>query len=333
MRDMVISGVNVNKTYPQAVSMLRRSGVRQTSRAGDVLVMPHPIVTVTNRPEQRVLMCPRRDANPFFHVMEFFWMMTGSNDARWLDNFVRDFSSRYAEEGGIMHGAYGHRWRSHWMLDGGSQPLDQLAIAVARLRHDPLDRRVVIQMWDPNADLFWPADDPGISDHPCNTTIFPRIVDGRLDISVMCRSNDLVWGCFGANVVHFSFLQEWMAGQLGVDVGTMYQWSNNFHGYVKPLDDAGEPSTANPYDPSTFSSLSLVDDAESWDAELRRWFESPRTSYACRNVWFEYVLPHMWRANEARRDGDYDRALAHVDKIEATDWRMACRLWLVRRRK
>jgi thymidylate synthase len=53
-----------------------------------------------------------------------------------------------------------------------------------------------------------------------------------LDLTVLCRSNDVVWGAYGANAVHFSVLQEYLAGRIGVDVGVMYQFSNNYHGYV-----------------------------------------------------------------------------------------------------
>jgi hypothetical protein len=49
----------------------------QGSRAGDVLVAPHPVMSVTSIPTERVLFDPARDANPFFHLFESLWMLAG----------------------------------------------------------------------------------------------------------------------------------------------------------------------------------------------------------------------------------------------------------------
>lgn len=53
-----------------------------------------------------------------------------------------------------------------------------------------------------------------------------------LEMTVCNRSNDLVWGMLGANVVHMSFLQEYMAAQLGWSVGKYHQITNNLHAYL-----------------------------------------------------------------------------------------------------
>lgn len=55
-----------------------------------------------------------------------------------------------------------------------------------------------------------------------------------LNMTVFNRSNDLIWGTLGANVVHFSVLQEYMAARLGVKVGVYNQVSNNLHVYTAP---------------------------------------------------------------------------------------------------
>jgi hypothetical protein len=51
-------------------------------------------------------------------------------------------------------------------------------------------------------------------------------------MTVCCRSNDMLWGAYGANVVHFSILQEVIAIELGVGIGVYRQVSNNFHLYT-----------------------------------------------------------------------------------------------------
>lgn len=336
---------------------MARIGEGSASRNGNVTVAPSPVTTVYDRPTERVLFDPRRDANPFFHLFESLWMLAGRNDALWLDQFVKDFSSRYAEPGGIMHGAYGHRWRGHF-------DVDQISAVVHRLQRDNFDRRVVISMWDPMHDLITPddvdpetgratwLDEPEPRDLPCNTHIYPRVrtwwhapddPEMVLDITVCCRSNDIIWGAYGANAVHFSVLQEYMAAALGVGVGKMYQVSNNWHVYDQVRDKmfAGwEPEdrlTTDYYILTTGSGQSRVHpmrmvsvphlflrDCEYFTG--REW-----EGYIYGNNWFHAVAVPMRRAHRAWREGDYSLAIRTARDIEASDWRHACLEWLTRR--
>lgn len=343
---LVIEGRNVNDIYAQARKLIREVGVASTSRAGDVLVAPYPVMSIYARPCERVLWCAARDANPFFHLMESIWMLAGRDDAAFLNRYVRDFGDRFAEAGGRLHGAYGARWRWHWEYD-------QLRIVVERLRRDPSDRRVVIAMWDPDHDLHsrdqW-TDDGGREDEyseprdlPCNTQLYPRVRhDGEtmvLDLTVLCRSNDVIWGAYGANAVHFSFLQEYLAAAIGVAVGTMYQLSNNWHGYV-PVLDRTEPTTpgvdlyTNTYEATPRPMVTLpelfVRDCETFcDDPLLEQDSSDRYG----NDWFREVATPMARAAAARREGDVAEAARLADTVAAPDWRLAAQRWLARRTK
>jgi hypothetical protein len=199
---------------------LLENGERANSRAGAVLTFPETVSVVFTDPESMISRWYARDANPFFHYFESWWMLAGRSDATWLDKFVHDFSARFAEANGHCWGAYGKRWRSHFGCD-------QLQLTISKLKRNPDDRRVVIQMWSACVDL---NSEPR-KDHPCNLMIAPRIVDGRLNFTIFNRSNDIVWGTFGANAVHFPMMQQWMAKQLKLKVGTMTIVSSNMHGY------------------------------------------------------------------------------------------------------
>lgn len=250
----VVSARNVNTALERGLGYLVSNGRREASRAGDVLVAPGPVTTVTFRPLERVLWSPVRDANPFFHLMESMWMLAGRSDAAFLNNYVKTFGERFAEPGGEVHGAYGRRWR-------GIFGFDQLQKIVEALRSTPGSRQAVLQMWDSHtADEFGVGENDltGVwRDRPCNTHAYFRIrketeVVGvsnaygmggfhekqvsYLDLTICARSNDAIWGCHGANAVHFSFLQEYMAAMIGVKVGFMYQVSNNYHAYMSELD-------------------------------------------------------------------------------------------------
>lgn len=346
---LTITARNVNGAYRQAVDLIRRFGVPEPSRAGDVLVYPSPMVTQYDRPNERVLFDTRRDANPFFHLFEALWMLSGRRDTPWLDRFVGDFSARFGERpNGEQHGAYGFRWRHHFDMEGGGHPTlpDQLATVIRLLRENPNDRRVVIQMWDPVADLG--ADK---RDVPCNLCITPRINGGRLDITVFCRSNDIVWGCYGANAVHFSVLQEYLAAMIGVPIGCYYQVSNNWHAYVEVLDRVaplGHVPDQGWYgaSPSVEWTRPMVSAPEYWDEDLRRFMEwtvdfnaeavsdNPPPHYA--NEWLSHTAEPLFVAHALFKAGDRDHAMEVVGDTAfdmAPDWGYVAKRWLERRSK
>lgn len=616
----VIEARNVNGIYAELVRLIRREGVTQSSRAGEVLVLPAPVMLVTHRPLERVLLDPRRDANPFFFCFESLFLLAGRDDYTWLDRFVRDFSARFGEPDGRGHGSYGKRWRSHFGFD-------QIDTVVSKLRADPNDRRVVIQMWDaglggdlyqyiggneyqrletgaddlridardipcltgetllwspePQRDLAtlarqfergdigrWPVftvdpktkqveinwatnvwrsgrkkvikitfDDgthlrctpdhilyqrskravdawpieagslqigdrvlathtwvgpkghlsfkrslaentrfsntvmihreyadllfgetpvgyvvhhvdedstnntmqnlavisesehnrlhrlgdknpmrrmtpeqrkaraekhsealrrswsqltpqqrsarargvplpdnhvivsieedgeedvydftvpgthtaivgSGIVVHNCNTHIYPRIVDGRLDLTVCCRSNDAIWGAAGANAVQFSMLLEYLAGRIGVQPGRLYQLANNMHLYTARSAKYGEPSY-RPYWPDVYDDpipigevTPIGTDWGHWDEDLQafmKWanafnkgqYETLETY----NVWFRSVALSMWKVHDLFSTGNPQRAIECTHEIAAPDWRLAAQSWVKRRMK
>ena len=229
---IVLEACNVNDALAQGARFIREHGVREESRNGPVLRVPEPVTTVYFVPEERVLFAPGRDANPFFHLIESIWMIAGRDRLSDLTPYVSTFG-QFSDDGVTVPGAYGKRWRG-WFVDEDDQTFDQLDWAVKRLRNDPTDRRVVIQMWDANIDPG--RADNGGKDVPCNLELLPKIVDGTLDVTVFCRSNDMLLGAYGANAVHFSFLQEYLAGRIGVPVGVYRQISVDFHVYEADME-------------------------------------------------------------------------------------------------
>lgn len=218
-----IRATNVNEAFVQGLWWLRTAGVREESRNGPVLVAPGPVVTEYTRPWERVLFLPRRDANHVFHLLEALWMLTGSDDVTPLIPFNSGIA-RYTEDGATMHGAYGARWR----YSGPDGDIDQIREAIRILRKDPGTRQVVVSMWETEQDL----NDYPYKDRPCNTHIYFDCRGGKLNMTVCCRSNDMLWGAYGANVVHMSILQEVIAAGIGCPMGVYRQFSNNFHLYT-----------------------------------------------------------------------------------------------------
>ena len=271
----VIKVRNVHQALPEGIYYLRSSGYTSPSRAGGVRVAPGPVVTVYSNPTERVLFWPQRDANPFFHLMEALWMLAGRNDLAWLERFnskMREFS----DDGVTLHGAYGYRWRYHFGMD-------QLDGVCALLRDAPNSRRVVLQMWDCKVDLGVTEAECSL-DTPCNDLAFLEVRNGCLNLTVLCRSNDIIWGAYGTNAVHFSVLQEYLASRLGVRVGIFYQFSNNYHAYVdifrkneQLADEAANPYRRErarcPYTRGEVYTIPIVSSDQRFEEELRHFMD------------------------------------------------------------
>lgn len=334
----VLSCQGVNDAYVQGLRYLRQVGIEQDSRAGRVLVAPTPVTTVYSKPCERVLFDAQRDANPAFHLMESLWLLFGRNDAVWLDRFVSDFSKRFAEDDGRIHDAYGFRWRKHFDLEWGGHDVlpDQLDTLVGAFKRNPNDRRTVLTMWDPMADLGRTE----LKTVPCNTHAYLRIRQeggkSYLDLTVCCRSNDFCWGLAGSNAVQFSILLEYLAGRIGVGVGKYYQISNNLHVYTDVLAKVGDPAPAIAAYPGV---QPMGNDWEHWDEDLKKfmvWVDVSNPTAlmrSYRNRWFEETAEPLFRAHALWKDGlrrQAVRTLVEADTM-APDWRQAAYDWFDRR--
>lgn len=336
---------NVHEALPEAVRYVEqglKNGlvVSQDSRNGKVYRANTPVTTIYKKPTERVLFWPERDANPYFHFMEGLWMLAGRNDVAWISQFNRSFE-QFSDNGKTFHGAYGHRWRYHFQSVGDDrmENVDQIYTAIELLKRDPLDRRVVIQMWDPVVDLGLAG-----KDFPCNLCINVSVsTSGALDMMVTCRSNDIVWGAYGANAVHMSMLQEYIAAGVGVPVGLYWQVSYNWHAYeetfqkVETLTDKVQTgfgsSYINPYE--GMQPFPMVNtDLKTWDQDLQMFIEEgPVVGF--RDQFFRRVVTpiyHSFKAKENKEDPDrLFKAKEIISQCSAADWRIAIGDWLDRR--
>ena len=330
-----INASNVNDAYVQAITHMRhimRGAPAQQSRAGDVIESQVPVTTVYGRPWQCVLWDARRDANPFFHLFESLWMLAGRRDIGFLSKFSSAIGAFVDDGTGEQHGAYGYRWRQ-WF------GFDQLDALVAHLKADPMSRRAVLQMWDPEGDLckripmtqdWQPA---AGKDLPCNTSVYFSLRSGELTMMVSNRSNDIILGCYGANAVHFSILQQYMAFRLGVPAGQYTQVSFNWHTYTKTWDDKIGEIWYPSHDQYKLGVQHLPWDIP--DAELLTFMNNPQFNHgAYQSSFLTNVVIPMWDA-WALWKKDRMAAIDFIKTAEklgpAVDWLVACRMWMERR--
>jgi thymidylate synthase len=166
-----------------------------------------------------------------------------------------------------------------------------------------------------------------------------------LDMTVTNRSNDMIWGMLGANVVHFSFLQEYMAAHLGCEVGVYNQFTNNLHVYEKGwepdkwLDDKTSSGMGHQYErPKSFP---LIKDPAVFDKELplivqhyshqRKGLSGYDPIY--REPFLATVAEFMFLAFQCHKARAYDNALKACSMIAADDWRIASVNWIEKRKR
>ena len=263
-------------------------------------------------------------------------MLAGRNDVAYVSSIVSSMA-QFSDNGREFHGAYGHRWRNHFHID------QVLTIALA-LKANPDCRRQVLAMWDCPEDL-------GVNskDIPCNThAYFSRDEEGRLDMMICNRSNDAVWGAVGANCVHFTVLQEFMAGVIGCEVGRYWQTTNNFHLYLdkhealmNQLADIANTSEGlaqdDPYAMGRVYTTPLLPfgDAERFDRDMP-FFLSEGMTLGVSDPFVRKVLVPVVLALMVMKRGDapqkFESARLHLAALpEKSDWRLACEQWVGRR--
>jgi len=326
----VITVKNVNHALGEGFQWLKVAGHTASSRNGPVRVAPGPVVTEYLYPTQRVLFNQRRDANPVFHLLESMWMLAGQRDSAWLLSYNARMAE-YTEDDGTIHGAYGHRWRSAFGVD-------QLLEIIKELRAKPDSRQAVMQMWSSELDL-------GVAkkDRPCNTHIYfdtaPNAHGTRvLNMTVCCRSNDALWGAYGANAVHFSILQELMAHGIGVRTGVYRQVSNNFHAYTDVEVAAAfleQPPCVDPewlYPAQTTPLLLEGETVEGFLADCAKLTADHTIPALYATRYFRTLVVPLKTAYDARRAKSRTwRAM--LDSVAECDWKLAFIEWTERREK
>lgn len=319
----VITEINVPNVYTEALMALEMDNRTEETRNGKALAFQSPVYITILNPTERVLFDPIRDCNPFFHVAEFIWMMAGSKDVRWIEKFNHRYRSYADPDTHVVHGAYGYRWRDHF---GSLMAVDQILEVVKILKNDRTSRRAVLAMWDPTMDL------EHHNDLPCNTHIYFRFSDKTgLTMTVCNRSNDLIWGMLGANVVHMTYLHELIAHGAGLPMGEYRVFSNNTHVYedLPKFDEIR--NTRAPVDPYTTLGVKptpLMQKGEKVEdfLNLCSAIVSKEDLDAGNNYWIFNVGIPILRAYKEKEKREY-----YIKDIAAEDWRLAAQEWLARR--
>jgi thymidylate synthase len=154
-----------------------------------------------------------RKWNKDYAEYEWQWYLSGNPSA--IDISKRaPIWKKCMDPNGDVNSNYGYQWAKG----------NQLEYVINELVSNPQSRRASISIYDAKHRYNFE------NDTPCTYAINFHIVDSRLNMSVMMRSNDL-WFGFCNDQYCFSKLQELISDKLSVEVGTYHHFVNNLHLY------------------------------------------------------------------------------------------------------
>ena len=117
--------------------------------------------------------------------------------------------------------------RGNWAYTYHSRMAEQVPFVIRDLKRNPSSRRAVIDIRD------WRHDAEEGNENPaCLQHIQYFIRDGQLHCKVLFRSNDACKATY-MNAFALIMLQQRIAGELGVEMGTYTHRANSFHCYEK----------------------------------------------------------------------------------------------------
>lgn len=322
---------NPNTTLRVICADIGKRGESANSRNGMTLTFTEPVSIRYPNPAHRVIWLKSRNANPFFHLFEFVWMLAGRKDVATLSAFNSNMRS-YSDDGKEFNAPYGYRLRYHFGRD-------QLKDIIEILKKDPDSRQAVALLWDSD-DLT-----KNTKDKACNLELVFKVRDGKLDMTVFNRSNDLIWGAMGANLVHMSLFHEYVSWKTGIPLGSYEQVSNCLHVYTEGLAGDILKSLFNDecineqYPCDTSPSMIGIDaDVEklfyhigSCDSviDMASAFMQTYESEFFTELFIPVMIVYLF--HKMKRD-DIARSVLISSDIQE-DWRKACYNWLDLRRK
>jgi len=163
----------------------------------------------------------QRDWKQEYAEAEWQWYLSGDPSVEKLGEIygkVPAIWKRMADSQGYVNSNYGHQWKRN----------DQLDFVIKMLKANPETRQAAISIYDGKEIINYS------NDTPCTYAVQFTILDNKLNMSVVMRSNDLWYG-FCNDQYQFSSLQMLVAYELNISVGTYYHFAHNLHLYNDKL--------------------------------------------------------------------------------------------------
>ena len=189
---------------------------------GDTKALFNVGFTLENPSKKNInVLNPNRNFNLEYAEAEWQWYLSGDPSIDKLGEIngsIPPIWERMADSERKVRSNYGWQWERNHQLDK----------VVAMLKSNPETRQAVISIYDGKEISTYRKDTP------CTYAVQFTILDSKLHMAVLMRSNDL-WFGFCNDQYCFASLQELVASRLSIELGTYYHFAHNLHLYNNKL--------------------------------------------------------------------------------------------------
>lgn len=190
-------------------------------------------------PRCNVTLNSARKMRAYYAAAELLWYLSGADSVKMIKAYAPQYS-RFAEDDGRANGAYGARWLTEdGAADGTGSETSQLDQVVDLLHRSPSTRQAVAASWR-TRDL---AEAGTKRDVPCTLSLQFLLRDSRLYLVTCMRSND-AWLGLPYDVFCFTSIQQLIAQELGVGLGSYVHMVGSMHLYERDVEKALQAAQA-----------------------------------------------------------------------------------------
>ena len=174
-----------------------------------------------HRPMLNAIVTKERKWSKEYAEAEWQWYLSGDRNISKIEYIygkIPEIWKRMADGDGNVNSNYCYQWQRNKQLDK----------VISLLKREKYTRQATISIYDGK------EIDKYTYDTPCTYAVQFTIVDNRLNMCVTMRSNDLWYG-FCNDQYQFSRLQELVAKEINMDIGSYYHFAHNLHIYNDKL--------------------------------------------------------------------------------------------------
>jgi thymidylate synthase len=189
---------------------------------GDTKALFNVGFTLQNPSQKNInVLNPDRKFNLKYAEAEWQWYLSGDPSIDKLGEIngsIPPIWETMADSDRKVRSNYGWQWEREHQLDK----------VIQMLKVYPYTRQAVLSIYDGKEISTYR------NDTPCTYAVQFTILNNKLEMSVLMRSNDL-WFGFCNDQYCFASLQELVADRLSIEVGSYYHFAHNLHLYNNKL--------------------------------------------------------------------------------------------------
>lgn len=180
---------------------------------------------VVDKPTLAPFKLPYRKVSKKYLNAELEWYWKGSNSCKEIGQFAKMWLA-ITDDGETSNSAYGYILQKKY----GFNQIEQI---IELLKNDPTSRRAVLNISDPAINRI------KTKDMQCTIALQFLVRDNKLEETVYMRSNDVYFG-LPYDYVFFVTIGEYIASQLGLELGTYTHHATSMHMYLRDIEKFDE---------------------------------------------------------------------------------------------